>query len=225
MVSRRFPVVFAFNIPALVLAHGNDPSSLPPVELFGQWALAMVTLLLAAGLGRLALRPVFDQTDSKKRSEVAAWTAISLGVLVAMATWITRQSLLEAVSPAPPPQEHAHSVYHGGQIVMWGDYHCEVARAISGEYRVWLSDVYRRSISSQYFSGTIVPRDSRTDWLNEAQRVDLEESLDKDYRLAVLDRKVKSVQVFLRYPGNTIKLNIDFDSPKGKKSVKDWCGR
>lgn len=208
----------------LVLAHGNDPRALPPVELFGHWALAMVTLLLAGGLARLALAPVFQQADGEKRSEVAAWTAISIGVLVAMATWITRQSLLEAVSPPPPPQEHAHSVYHGGEIVMWGDFHCEVARAISGEYRVWLTDVYRRSISSEFFSGTITPRDPKTGTLDTANSAALEMSLDKDYCLATLDRRVKSVQVFIKYPGNSVKMNIDFDSPKGRKSLRDWCG-
>lgn len=203
----------------LTLAHGNDPSALPPAELFGQWALAMVTLLLAAGLARLALQPVFQQAD-EKRGEVAAWTAIAIGVLVAMATWITRQSLVEAVSPPTNPQEHAHSLYHGGQIVMWGDYHAEVARAVSGEYRVWLSDRYRRSISAEFFSGTIRPRQA-----DEKSATPLEMSLDKDYLTATLDRGVKSVQVFIRYPGSTIRLNVDFDQPKGKKSLKDWCGR
>jgi hypothetical protein len=183
----------------------------------------MVTLLLAGGLARAALAPVFQQVDGEKRGEVAAWAAISIGVLVAMATWITRQSLLEAVSPPPPPQEHAHSIYHGGEIVMWGDFHCEVARAISGEYRVWLSDVYRRSISSEFFSGTVTPRDPQTGSLDTARAVDLETSLDKDYCFAITDRSVKSVQVFIRYPGNSVKLNLDFDRPKGRKSVKDWC--
>lgn len=209
----------------LVLAHGNDPSSLPPVELFGNWALAMVTLLMAAGLARVAMQPVFQQVDSEKRGEVAAWTAISLGLLVAMGTWITRESLLEAVSPPPPPQVHAHSIYHGGQITMFGDYHCEVARAVSGEYRIWLSDVYRRSISSEYFSATIVPRDPKTGAVDEKQAQALEMSLDKDYLFAILDRSCKSVQVAVQYPGNTIKLNLDFDKPKGHKSVKEWCGR
>lgn len=208
----------------IVLAHGNDPRSLPPAELFGHWALAMVTLLLAAGLGRLALQPVFQQAD-EKRGEVAAWTAIAIGLLVAMGTWITRQSLVEAVSPPPPPQEHGHSLYHGGQIVMWGDYHAEVARAISGEYRVWLSDKYRRSISSQFFSGKVYPKDPKTGRPDEKNALPLEMSLDKDYLTATLDRQVKSVQVFISYPGSTIRLDVDFDQPKSKKSVKDWCGR
>lgn len=208
----------------IFFAHGNDPSFLPPIELFGNWVLAMVTLGMAGGLARMALAPLFVQDEEpRSRSEIAGWTAISVAVLVAMATWITRQSLVEAVAPPPAPAEHAHSIYHGGQMVMWGDYHAEVARAISGEYRVWLTDVYRRSISSQYFSGTIYPRDPKTGKLGPA--TELEESLDKDYVMAVLDPGVKSVEVFLKYPGNTIRLDFEFDSAKGRKSVKEWCGR
>ncbi|MBN9415530.1 MAG: hypothetical protein J0I12_08820 [Candidatus Eremiobacteraeota bacterium] len=208
----------------MFFAHGNDPSFLPPIELFGNWVLAMVTLLMAGGMARMALAPLFLQDDDpKSRSEVAGWTAISIGVLVAMGTWITRQSLVEAVSPPPAPAEHVHSIYHGGQMVMWGDYHAEVARAVSGEYRVWLTDVFRRSISSQYFSGTIYPRDPKTGKLGPG--TDLEASLDNDYVMAMLDRDVKSVEVFLKYPGNTIRLDFEFDSDKGRKSVKEWCGR
>jgi hypothetical protein len=80
-----------------------------------------------------------------------------------------------------------------------------VARAISGEYRVWLTDVYRRSISSEFFSGTITPRDPKTGTLDTANSAALEMSLDKDYCLATLDRRVKSVQVFIKYPGNSVK--------------------
>ena len=208
----------------MFFAHGNDPSYLPPIELFGNWVLAMVTLLMAGAMARMALAPLFVQDgEPKSRSEIAGWTAISLGVLVAMATWITRQSLVEAVAPPPAPAEHVHSIYHGGQMVMWGDYHAEVARAVSGEYRVWLTDVYRRSISADYFSGIIYPRDPKTGKLGPG--TELEESLDEDYVMAVLDPGIKSVEVFLKYPGNTIRLDFEFDSAKGRKSVKEWCGR
>ncbi|MCW5867670.1 MAG: hypothetical protein KIS61_10435, partial [Candidatus Eremiobacteraeota bacterium] len=182
------------------------------------------TLLMAAGLARMALAPLFSQDDEpKSRSEIAGWTAISMGVLVAMATWITRQSLVEAMAPPPAPAEHAHSIYHGGQMVMWGDYHAEVARAVSGEYRVWLTDVYRRSISAEYFSGTIYPREPKSGKLGPG--IELEKSLDNDYLMAVMDRDIKSVEVFLKYPGNTIRLDFEFDSAQGRKSVKEWCGR
>lgn len=208
----------------IFFAHGNDPSFLPPIELFGNWVLAMVTLVMAGGMARMALAPLFVQDDDpKSRSEIAGWTAISMAVLVAMGTWITRQSLVEAVAPPPAPAEHMHSIYHGGQMVMWGDYHAEVARAVSGEYRVWLTDVYRRSIAAEYFSGTIYPRDPKTGKLGPG--TELEKSLDNDYLMALLDRDIKSVEVFLQYPGNTIRLDFEFDSDKGRKSVKEWCGR
>lgn len=208
----------------MCFAHGNDPSFLPPIELFGNWVLAIVTLVMAGGLARLALAPLLKQDDDpKSRSEIAGWTAISLGLLVAMATWITRQSLLEAVSPPISPQEHAHSMYHGGQMVMWGDYHAEVARNVSGEYRLWMTDKYRRSISAEFFSGTVSARDPRTGKLGESVPLDM--SLDNDYLFGSLDRRTKSVEVFIKYPGNTIKLDFEFDSAKGRKSLKEWCGR
>lgn len=207
-----------------VLAHGNDPRALPPAELFGNWALAIVTLLLAGGLARLALTPVLREATPEQRSEIAAWTAIALGVLVAMATWITRQSLVEGISPPPPPREHGHAEYHGGQMAMWGEYHAEVARAESGEYRVWLSDVYRRPISAQFFEVTLYPRDPQSDVVDLSRPFPLDLSLDQAYRFGIVDRDIKAVQIRLRYPGNWIHLDFEFDSPKGKKSLKDWCG-
>lgn len=208
----------------LAFAHGNDPRALPPAELFGHWALAIVALVLAGAAARMALQPVFEQVQGKSRSELAGWTAVSIGVLVAMATWITRQSLLEATSPPPPPQEHGHALYHGGQIAMWGDYHCEVARVVSGEYRVWLTDVYRRPISAKLFEGTLHPRNPETGAVNERTRFPLELSLDNAYRFAVLPRDVKTVQLKLVYPGNSLRLDFEFDKAQGKKSLKDWCG-
>ena len=108
-------------------------------------------------------------------------------------------------------------------MVMWGDYHAEVARAVSGEYRLWMTDKYRRSISAEFFSGTVAPRDPNTGALGRAVPLDM--SLDKDYLFASLDRGVRSVEVFIKYPGNTIKLDFEFDSNKGRKSLKEWCGR
>lgn len=106
---------------------------------------------------------------------------------------------------------------------MWGDYHCEVARSISGEYRVWLSDVYRRPISAEFFTATLHPRDAQGR-ASETEKYPLDLSLDKTYRFAILDRRMKSVEVRLAYPGNTIKLDFEFDAPNGKRSLKEWCG-
>lgn len=203
------------------LAHGNDPRALPPAELFGHWALAMVSLLMVAALAGMVLKPVFSEAKPEQRGEIAGWAAISLAVLVGMATWITRSSLIEAVAPPPPPKEHAHAVYHGGQIVMWGDYHAEVARHRSGEYRLWLSDAYRRGISAELFQASVHPRKGK---VVEELGQPMELSLDKTYLMQQLDPATKSVQVRIKYPGDTIKLDLDFDSPKGPKSLKDWCG-
>lgn len=208
----------------LVFAHGNDPGILAPGELFGNWALAAVALGLAIGLCGAVLRPVFEQAEGKTRSEVAAWAAISLGVVLAMLTWITRQSLLEALSPPPKVVEHAHAVYHGGQMVMWGDYHAEIARAISGEYRIWMSDKYRRSISARFFQATLYPRDPQSNQVDLERAFPLDVSLDNDYLFAIVDREIEHVQIRIEYPGDYVKLDLDFDGSQGKKSLPDWCG-
>lgn len=209
----------------LVFAHGGDPSNLPPTELFGNWALAIVTLLLTGGMARLALQPVFEEAETRKeRSELAGWTAISLGLLLLMGAWITRQSVVEAVSPPAILTDHQHAVYHGGVLSMWGDYHAELARVESGEFRMWLTDNYRRPISSEFFSGTIRPRNAKTGVCDESAALELDDALDSTYRFAVLDRKCKSVEVRLTYPGGTITLDYQFDQPGWKRTMKDWCG-
>ena len=104
---------------------------------------------------------------------------------------------------------------------MWGDYHAEVARNLAGEYRLWLSDAYRRSISAEFFQATIHRRQGKE---VEEQGVPMELSLDKTYLMQQLAVDLKTVQVRIKYPGDTIKLDLDFDSPKGPKSLKDWCG-
>jgi hypothetical protein len=109
-------------------------------------------------------------------------------------------------------------------MAMWGEYHAEVARAESGEYRVWLSDVYRRPISAQFFEVTLYPRDPQSDVVDLSRPFPLDLSLDQAYRFGIVDRDIKAVQIRLRYPGNWIHLDFEFDSPKGKKSLKDWCG-
>ena len=208
----------------LVLAHGNDPGSLPPVELFGNWALAIVTLVMTAALARMMLAPVLSQTEGQTRSQAAFWAAMSLAVLLAMATWITRQSLVEATSPPPPPEQHMHSVYHGGQITMWGDYHAEVARNVSGEYRMWLSDAFRRPIAARYFTATLYPRDPKTGKADHKRPFEFDTSLDDNYRFVVVDRDIKVVEVLIRYPGDSLRINLEFDTVKGRRSLKEWCG-
>lgn len=208
----------------IFFAHGNDPGFLPPIELFGNWTVAMVSLFMAGSMARLALAPLLAQDgDPKNHREIAGWSAIAIALLVAMATWITRQSVLEAFSTPPNLQEHAHSVYHGGQMVMWGDYHAELARVISGEYRLWITDKYRRPISAKFFSGTVAEIDVKTG--KTGQAVALEMSLDQDYLFASLDRRIKSVEVFIRYPGSTIKLDFEFNGSGRRKSLKEWCGK
>lgn len=206
----------------MIFAHGNDPQPLPPSELFGNWMLAMVALALTAGLAWISLAPLYKTTDLKLRRELAAWTAIALGILLAMASWITRQSVVEATTKPVDIREHAHFMGHGGQVAMWGDYHAELARVESGEYRLWLSDRYRRSIGNKFFSATMFERDAKTAALGQGYPMDA--GLDGEYRLAFLPRDKKSVQIQMKYPAGTIKLNFVFDETRGKRTMKGWCG-
>jgi hypothetical protein len=131
---------------------------------------------------------------------------------------------MEAVSPPPDTLKHLHSLGNGGQVVMWGDYHGELARNITGEYRMFFTDAYQRPISSAFFEGRLVPRNGFTGELDEAGAVPLEESLEHDYRFAILPRTVLGVQAQIKYPGGTIKFNFFFDGKRGHQSLKGWCG-
>jgi hypothetical protein len=209
----------------MLFAHSADPYHLSGAELFGDWVLALVTLLLTGGLTWVAMAPLFQKADARARQELVGWVGMGLGILIVMGSWITRQSIESALQPAPVSTMHmVHGSQNGGQVVMWGDYHAELARLVSGEYRLWLSDGTENSIGAAFFSGKLLPRDPKTGKLDTAQTQNLETSLDGLSRTAQLPREVKSVQVQLVYPGNTIKLNFTFDGGPRRKSLMQWCG-
>lgn len=208
----------------LLLGHGNDLIPLPWYELLGNWTLALVAFGLTAFFSHSTLAPIFTELDPKKRTELAGWVGMGLAVLIATGAWITRQSLVESVTPPRLELKHRHTLGNGGQMAMWGDYHAELARSNSGEYRLWLNDAYERPISSTFFEGKLVPRDPKSGSLDEKHALLLDEGLDKQYRFALMPREIKSVQAQLSYPGGTIRLNFVFDESRGKRSVLGWCG-
>ena len=208
----------------LIFAHGNDPQPLPWFVLLSNVVLALVVLAMVGAFSHQFLAPLFQEEDERKKTDLAGWVAIGLGLLIASATWILRQSLTEAVTPPAPELKHRHVLGNGGQMAMWGDYHAELARCVTGEYRLWLTDAYQRPISSDFFSGKIMPRDAKTGQVFEDQALELDDALDKSYRFAFLDRSVRSVQVRLNYPGDSLKLNFVFDETRGRHSLAGWCG-
>ena len=209
----------------MLFAHSADPNNIPLAELFGDWIVAIVTLVLTGALSWVALSPMLKKADAATRNELAGWVALGIGVLLIMGSWVTRQSIAAALTPAPVQTMHmVHAPQNGGQIAMWGDYHAELARMVSGEYRLWLSDGTESPIGAAFFSGRVVPRDAKTGALNTSAGANLETSLDGLSRECQLPREIRSVQVQLTYPGGTIKLDFVFDESPRRKSLLMWCG-
>lgn len=224
---------------SLWFAHGDDPQALPWHVLLSDWILAccvfgcclfLVHRFLIANSPDQQVSESTPEQASQLGKEVvsgpesAGWAVIALGMLAATSIWITRQSLYEGIVAPPPPKIHQHVVYNGGQLAMWGDYHLEIARHISGEYRLWFFDGYARTIGARFFQGTIFPRNPKTGFVDEEKAVPLEFSLDDLYVFAILPPEQKSIQVRLAYPSGTIKLNFVFDESVGKRSLREWCG-
>ena len=207
-----------------LLAHGNDPQPLPWFVLLADAMVAIVAMGLAAFFSRNELAPIFREMDPKKRPEVAGWVAVALGMLIATGAWVTRESLMEVVVPVRDGLKHLHSLGNGGQVAMWGDYHAELARNVTGEYRMFFTDAYQRPISSEYFEGRLVPRNGFTGELDESGAVTLVESLGHDYRFAITPRSVIGGQAQMKYPGGTINFNFLFDGKRGHQSLNGWCG-
>ncbi len=195
--------------------------------------LVVVGLTLGTGYWLSSQQDASDLPGSASRPEESpvpqlasnvGWAGIALGCLVATAIWITRQTVYEAVVPNLQDRKHQHSLSNGGQVAMWGDYHIEIARHISGEYRVWFADAYQRSIGTDFFSGTIYPRNPKTKITDEAGGIKLEPGIEHLYHFAIMNRSVKSIQLRLNYPGGDIKLNFTFDESQGRRSLLEWCG-
>lgn len=220
----------------IFFAHGNDPQALPWFVLLSNWTVMLVVVGMTIGSGywlstqnRNASKSTTGEspTGETGASQVASnigWVGIALGCLMATAIWVTRQTLYEAVVPGVQDRKHQHALSNGGQVAMWGDYHVEIARHISGEYRVWFADAYQRPIGSDFFSGVLLPRNPKTKVVDENAGVNLEPGLERLYHFALMDPSIKSVQLRLNYPGGNIKLNFAFDESQGRRSLLEWCG-
>ncbi|MBI3929395.1 MAG: hypothetical protein HY319_27870 [Armatimonadetes bacterium] len=219
------PILWLWSLPltaAPTLAHGNDPEPSSPEELLANLVLFLVTLGVAAAFSGRVLGPMF--ADASRRQELVGWGALVAGLMLGVSWWLARQTVAEAFLAKPtPPQHDIHFLASGGQVAMWGDYHAEVSRFRSGEFRLFVSDAYRRPISTHHYRATIAPRDEKTGVPGPPLR-SMEESAGKDYLFALLEPGDRSVQLEVAVPGRKVRLNFLFDETAGKRSRPIECG-
>lgn len=149
-----------------LLAHGADPRPIRLDEASANMVKFFVTILLALMMSYPILAPLFPKKGdgeeppsepSESNSGLVGWVAVGLLLVLSMAWWLTRTSIVELTTAETPKPEHAHVQERGGQVAMWGDFHAEVARIESGEVRVFLTDSYNRPIAARFFNAEITP--------------------------------------------------------------------
>ncbi len=156
----------------LLLAHGADPRPISWDEATANLVKFFVTILLAVLMSYPVLAPLFtgegEETEgegeeqkpaspTENNSGLLGWVGLGLLLMLSMAWWLTRTSIVELTAAVDPTPEHAHTQEKGGQVAMWGDFHAEVSRIESGEVRVYLTDSYNRPIAARFFDAEITP--------------------------------------------------------------------
>lgn len=205
----------------LFLAHGADPTPLPWDELLANIIKFTVTIGMVIAFAGQILAPLFKDADEKRKQQLVGWVAMAALLVLGMGWWLTRQTLTEAVAEDPRNAKHAeHANRSGGQVVMWGDYHAEVSRLVSGEFRLHLTDAYARPIGNQHFKAEIATKSGEE--VDEYEK--MIRSLDGDYYFARYPKEVKEVQVKVVVPGWWVKLDFSFDEQNGRRSLPLWCG-
>lgn len=243
----------------LLLAHGADPRPISWDEATANLVKFFVTILLAVLMSYPVLAPLFTGEDeaadddaveqqpapaTDQNSGLLGWVGIGLLLMLSMAWWLTRTSIVELTAASTPTPEHAHTQEMGGQVAMWGDFHAEVSRIESGEVRVYLSDAYNRPIAARFFEAEITPfqepaKDSSplatpTDKPSPASDLSTAPSpgtarltkpaLNESYRFARLDQQDKAYRVKVKTPGWSVTLKFVFDGENGRRSLPIWCG-
>lgn len=203
------------------IAHGGIVGPLTWDELARNLVIFLVTIGSAVAFTLRIVWPVVRDADLERRQELVGWGALAAFVVLGMSWWLTRQSVTEAVAPPPRAEEHQHYAPNGGQVAMWGDYHVELARVVSGEYRLWLTDAYRRAIAPEHWQAEVFVRE---DGELSPEGVPMEAGLGGNYRFALLPQDAKDVQVRVGVPGWNVKLNFVFDESRGKRTLPMWCG-
>jgi hypothetical protein len=245
-----------------LLAHGADPRPIRPDEAAANMVKFFVTITVALLMSYPVLAPLFPKRAggqqqpseaSDANTGLIGWLALGLCLVLSMAWWLTRTSIVELTTKETPKPDHAHTQERGGQVAMWGDFHAEVARIESGEVRVYLTDSYNRPIAARFFDAEIVarPLDDPTETSPAADGsagpavvaqatpataaatagVAVDDpphptiaALDDSYRFARMDRDDKAYRVRINTPGWSVTLKFAFDGDDGRRSLPIWCG-
>lgn len=190
----------------LWLAHGADPSPLTWDQALATFALCFGTVAVIVGLGYQGMKPFLRDPGPLGRRQVLAWLGVGVGLVACVLYAFTVSALSQLAEPTEPESFHKHYVSHGGQVGMWQNYHVEVARDEAGEFRLWLSDSYRRGISAELYKGTI----------NGSPLIP---SLDNTYAFVKGERSVKTADVALDVPGVPMTFKFVFDGKPGRTSM------
>lgn len=151
-----------------LLAHGADPRPITADEAGANLIKFFVTVVLALVMVVPVLLPLFKSEPEQAEadsSELAAernfsligWVGVGLMLVLSMAWWLTRTSLVELNTKEVPIEDHNHTQEQGGQIAMWSDFHAEVSRIESGEVRIHLTDSFNRPIAARFFEAEFAP--------------------------------------------------------------------
>lgn len=219
----------------LLWAHGADPRPIRIDEASANLVKFFVTILIALVMTYPVLAPLFPKKArdaeapaeaSEANSGVVGWVALGLLLVLSMAWWLTRTSIVELNAQETPIADHAHVQERGGQVAMWGDFHAEVARIESGEVRVYLTDSYNRPISARFFEAEVAPVKAGTGANSEptAEPKPTISALDDSYRFALLGQEARAYRVKVSTPGWSVKLKFEFDNERGRRSLPLWCG-
>ncbi len=196
--------------PLIWLAHGADPAPLTWDEFLASLIFSVGTVALLVGLGYRGIRTFLRDPGPLGRKQVLTWLAVGVLLIVSVLWAFVTSALSQLKEPAQPESFHKHYVNHGGQVGMWQNYHVEVARNLAGEFRVWVSDSYRRPISAQFFEGA----------LNGSP---LEKALDLSYAFVRQPIEVRTAALVLRLPGQEMTFRFEFDERAGRTSLKEFC--
>lgn len=205
---------------ALLLAHGADPTPLGWDELLANLIKFGVTTGMVLAFAAQIVAPHFRELEEKRRQEILGWAAIAAFLVLGMGWWLTRQSVTEVMTEENAGKHEVHLNSKGGQVAMWGDYHAEVMRLVSGEYRLFLTDAYRRPIGNEHFTAQIAAR--RPGEPEQFKKMD--KALAGGYLFALLGPEDRAIAVKVGTPGWEVRLVFEFDESRGKRSLPLWCG-
>lgn len=190
-------------------------------EALGDLVLFLVTLGVLLVLAGLGLRQLLarEAGDPDRRRELVGWGALATALVGGWVVVMARGTLVDLLQPAPVAGEegyHEHTPHHGGLVSMWRDYHVEVTRFRGDEYRVYLSDAYRREIAWQFFTGTLTVKGVERELLPGP---------GGPYRFAVFPPAEIPVEVLvhLEIPGGQFRLKFLFDTTSPLHPPDRWC--